>query len=134
LAAALAGLGAGFDLHVAPSAERRFDAQVETVAYLCAQAAMSSATPAAPGQLILSFDGDRLVMIVEEVDEQVADGPDWPGVVDRVEALSGTVVVGAGPDGSASLRLELPTSRDGGHAEFAQTDASVSGPNADLAT
>jgi signal transduction histidine kinase len=134
LAAALGGLGAGFDLHVAPSAERRFDAQVETAAYLCARAAMSSATPAAPGQLILSFDGDRLVMIVEGVDEQVADGPDWPGVVDRVEALSGTVVVGAGPDGSATLRLELPTSRGGGHAEFAQTDASVSGPNADLAT
>jgi hypothetical protein len=134
LAAALGGLGAGFDLHVAPSAERRFDAQVETAAYLCARAAMSSATPAAPGQLILSFDGDRLVMIVEGVGEQVADGPDWPGVVDRVEALSGTVVVGAGSDETETLRLELPTSRGGGHAEFAQTDASVSGPNADLAT
>jgi hypothetical protein len=134
LAAALGGLRAGFGLDVAPSADRRFDAQLETAAYLCARAAMSSAAPAAPGQLILSFEGDRLEMIVEGVDEQVADGPDWPGVVDRVEALSGTVVIGAGLDGSSTLRLKLPTSRGGGHAEFAQTDASVSGPNADLAT
>jgi hypothetical protein len=73
-------------------------------------------------------------MIVEGVGEQVADGPDWPGVVDRVEALSGTVVVSAGSDETETLRLELPTSRGGGHAEFAQTDASVSGPNTDLAT
>jgi hypothetical protein len=133
LAAALLGLAAGFDLHIAPSAERRFDATVETAAYLCARAAMSSAKPPALGRLMLSADGDRLVMIVEGVDEQVADGPDWPSVLDRVEALSGTVVVSAGLDEYATLRLELPTSRGDGHAELAQTDASVSGPSADLA-
>ena len=82
---------------------------------------------------MLSADGDRLVVIVEGVDEQVVDGPDWPSIVDRVEALSGTVAVGAGLNETATLRLELPTSRGGGQAEFAQADASVSGPNADLA-
>jgi signal transduction histidine kinase len=133
LAAALLGLAAGFDLHVAPSAERRFDAQAETAAYLCARAAMSSAKPPALGRLMMSADGDRLVVIVEGVDEQVVDGPDWPSVVDRVEALGGTVVVSAGLDESATLRLELPISRGDRHAELAQTDASVSGPNADLA-
>ena len=132
LTAALVGLGAGLDLHVAPSAERRFDAQVETATYLCARAAMSSAA-AAPEQLTLSVDGDRLIMIVDGVDEQVADGPDWPSVVDRIQALSGTVVVSAGPEQSANVRLELPTSRGDVQAELAHADASVAGPNADFA-
>lgn len=133
LAAALAGLGAGFDVNVAPSAERRFGIQVETAVFLCARAATDPAGTTASGRLTLSADGECLLLTVAGVDECVMEGPDWPGVVDRVEALSGTVVVGAGPDETKTLRLELPTSRGGGHAELAQTDASVSGPNADLA-
>ena len=133
LAAALVGLGAGFDVHVAPSAERRFDTQVETAAFLCARAATDPAGTTASGRLTLSADGEWLLLIVEGVDARVAEGPDWPGVVDRVEALSGAVAVGAGLNETATLRLELPTSRGGGQAEPAQADASVSGPNADLA-
>lgn len=133
LVAALAGLGAGFEVRVASPAERRFDPQVETAAYLCARAALSSAKPTTPGQLTLTADGDRLIMIVDGVDEQVAQSSDYASVIDRVEALSGTVAFTAGPGPHATLRLDLPPVPGNAHSEPAHTELSMPGPNSDLA-
>jgi signal transduction histidine kinase len=133
LAAALVATGAGLDVQITSTAEPRFDAQIETAAYLCARAALSGPGSAKSGRIVLTADSGKLAMTVPGIDEQVPNGPDWPSVVDRVEALGGKVVVISEPGGAPTVRLDLPLPPAAGHAEPAQTDRSVSGPKADFA-
>jgi hypothetical protein len=133
LAAALVAAGHRVDVQVAPSAVRRFDPQVETAAYLCAQTALGPRTVTVRPQNVLVAGDDRLVMTVTGIGEDVTEGPDWQNVLDRVEALRGEVVVNSRSTEPATLRLEVPLATgEGQRLAAAQAAASVSGPKADL--
>jgi hypothetical protein len=113
-------------LEVAPGlAQRRFGARVEAGAYFCSTALLDA--PVA--RLALSIEDGWLVLRATGVSEVDPDTT----IVDRVEAAGGQVSGGRDPEGLASVRVAFPVPPDQVLETDAQTAASRSVPNADLA-
>ena len=129
-------------LDVSPAvADRRFDARTETAAYFCGVALVAQLDA-----VRLAVTEDDGALVVEAVGG--AAEPDVTAIVDRVEAAGGLLTTGHEPDGRCRVRAafpvpadqppvpadQSPVSVDQPPTADAQTAASRSVPNADLAT
>jgi signal transduction histidine kinase len=118
---------------VAPAlAHQRLTERTEAAAYFCAVALLARLGPA-PARIALALDGGRLAL-------EATGGALEPGdvnesaIVDRAEAAGGHITVEHDVQGRFRTRIEFPVPPAHVPDADAQTAASRSVPNADLAT
>ncbi|HEV8175121.1 MAG TPA: hypothetical protein VGP91_15885 [Actinoplanes sp.] len=120
-------------LDVAPALEhQRLAERTETAAYFCAVALLARLGNT-PARVELSLDRGCLVLEAAGVAREPG-GVDEPAIADRAEAAGGRVTVERGGQGRFRARIELPVPVAHAPDADAQTAASRSVPNADLAT
>ena len=104
LSAYVTRTGCSARLVMEPSlADRRFSARVEAAAYFCATEALPD--DACADEVRLGVDGPDLVVVVRG---RRRDDMDLQAMVDRVEALAGTLVVEDPADGVIRLVVRIP--------------------------
>jgi signal transduction histidine kinase len=120
-------------LDVAPALEhQRLAERTETAAYFCAVALLARLGDT-PARIELALDGGCLVLEATGTAREPG-GVDESAIADRAEAAGGRVTVERGAQGRFRARIEFPVPLAHVSDADAQTAASRSVPNADLAT
>jgi signal transduction histidine kinase len=108
----------------------RFEEPVEVAAYYVASEALTNTAKhahASQAQVRISCRDGWLELIVSDDGRGGADtatGSGLTGLVDRVEAVGGTIQIDSPPDGGTSIHVRLPTRR---HADDRLTTSQGSG-------
>jgi signal transduction histidine kinase len=129
------------ELAVDPSVDgRRFDPKVEAALYFCCLEALDNSARHAPGSAVrvtLDLDDEWVRFTVADsgtgFDPQtVAQSSGLERMLDRAEALGGSLDVRSHPGTGTVVTGRLPVGRQPAAVAAAQASSSRSGPNADL--
>ena len=105
------------------SIDARPPAQVEATAYFAVSEALTNAAKHShASEVRISITYAEPLMIVEVVDDGLGGataerGSGLRGLADRVEALSGRLILSSPPDPGTTLRIEIPAVRREPHSE-----------------